>query len=114
MASGASGPIVTPAPQAVLDSGEALDPRFASGAFAYRSGDMLTDAQLRRLHLTSPRTLARDLDAKPPGAVVTGYEPPSGRTHRNIDDDFRAYARTRGYLRLVSPDGMAELWLRPR
>ena len=113
-ASAASGPIVTPAPQAVLDSGRALDPRFVSGGFAYRSGDMLTDAELRRLHLTSPRTLARDLDAEPPAAIVTGYEPPAGRTHRNIDDDFRAYARARGYRRLVSPDGVAELWLRPR
>lgn len=108
----ASGEVVTPSPQAVLDSGAALDPRFSSGAFAYRSGDMLDDDRLRRLHLTSPRTLVRDLDARPPGAIVTGYEPASGRTHRDVDDDFRAFARARGYRRIVSPDGVAELWIR--
>ena len=108
-----SGEVATPSPQAVLDSGAVLDPRFSSGAFAYRSGDMLDDGELGRLHLTSPRTLARDLDAAPPGAIVTGYETPAGRARRNIDDDFRAYARARGYRRTVSPDGVAELWIRP-
>jgi hypothetical protein len=107
-----SGDIASPSPQAVLDSGARLDPRFSSGAFAYRSGDMLSDEELRRLHLTSPRTLARDLDAAPPGAILTGYEPPSGHARRNIDDDFRAYARSRGYRRLASPDGVAELWIK--
>ena len=108
----AEGDLVTPSPQVVLDSGAALDPRFSSGAFAYRSGDMLDDAQLRRLHLTSPRTLARDLDARPPSAIVTGLEPLSGKTRRDIDDDFRAYARARGYALSRSPDGVAELWIR--
>ena len=107
-----SGDIATPSPQAVLDSGARLDPRFSSGAFAYRSGDMLSDEALRRLHLTSPRTLARDLDSDPPGAILTGYEPASGPARRDIDDDFRAYARARGYRELVSPDGVAELWIR--
>jgi hypothetical protein len=108
-----SGDVATASPQAVLDSGARLDRRFSSGAFAYRSGDMLDDGQLGRLHLTSPRTLARDLDASPPGAIVTGYETPAGPARRNIDDDFRAYARARGYRRRVSPDGVAELWIRP-
>ena len=111
-AAGIAGPVATPSPQAVLDSGAVLDPRFSSGAFAYRSADMLTNAELARLHLTSPRTLARDFDARPPAAIVTGYEPPSGRTRRNVDDDFRAYARSRGYRRLVAPDGPGELWIR--
>lgn len=108
----AGADVITPSPQAMLDSGAALDPRFSSGAFAYRSGNMLDDGQLRRLHLASPRTLSRDLDARPPSAIVTGYEPLSGKTRRDIDDDFRAYARARGYVLLRSPDGAAELWIR--
>lgn len=111
-AAGASGPIATPSPHAVADSGEPLDVRFATGAFAYRSGDLLSEAELRRMHLASPATLALLLDEAPPAAIVTGYEPPSGRTGRNIDDDFRAYAEARGYRRLVSPDGKAQLWIR--
>ncbi len=105
--------MVTPSPQAVVDSGAPLDVRFATGAFAYRSGDMLPEADLRRLHLASPGALVRLLDEAPPPAMVTGYEPPTGRFHRNVDDDFRAYGRARGYRRLVSPDGRAELWMRP-
>ena len=106
------GLIVTPSPHAVADSGQAIDPRFASGAFPYRSGDLLNDAEQSRLHLASPRTLGRVLDSAPPAAIVTGFEEPAGRMARNVDDDFRAYARARGYRRLVGPDGRAELWLR--
>ena len=110
---GRNGAIVTPSPHAVADSGRPIDPRFASGAFPYRSGDMLSAPELRRLHLASPATLQAFLDEAPPDAIVTGYEPATGRLHRNVDDDFRAYARARGYLRRVSPDGKAELWIRP-
>ncbi|HEY5411510.1 MAG TPA: phospholipid carrier-dependent glycosyltransferase [Caulobacteraceae bacterium] len=110
---GPAGPVATLSPRAVLDSGAALDPRFAAGAFAYRTGDLVPDAEQRRLHMTSPRTLASDLDATPPAALVTGYEQPAGLHRRNVDDDLRAYARSRGYQRRVSPDGVAELWLNP-
>ena len=111
-AAGSQGPVATPSPQAVADSGAPLDVRFATGAFAYRSGDMLSETELRGLHLASPSALGRLLDEAPPAAIVTGYEPSTGRFHRNLDDDFRAYARLRGYRRLVSPDGKAELWIR--
>jgi 4-amino-4-deoxy-L-arabinose transferase-like glycosyltransferase len=113
-AAGAEGPIATPSPQVVADSGKPIDPRFASGAFAYRSADMVPDAEQRRLHIVSPRTLARALDAAPPAAIVTGYEPPTGKMRRNVDDDFRAYAMSRGYQPLRSPYDRAELWIRPR
>ncbi len=111
-AAGRQGPVATPSPQAVADSGAPLDVRFATGAFAYRSGDMLSETELRGLHLASPSALGRLLDEAPPAAIVTGYEPSTGRFHRNLDDDFRAYARLRGYRRLVSPDGKSELWIR--
>ncbi len=109
---GVTGPVATLSPRAVLDSGAVLDPRFTAGAFAYRTGDLVPDIQQRRLHMTSPRTLAGVLDAAPPAALVTGYEQPAGVHRRNVDDDLRAYARARGYQRRVSPDGVAELWLR--
>ena len=52
------GPIVTASPHATADSGEPIDPRFASGAFPYRSGDLLSEIQQLRLHLAGPRTRA--------------------------------------------------------
>ena len=98
----------------VVDSGLPLDPRFASGVFAYRTGDLVPDAQQSRLHILSPRSLAHGLDAQPPAAIITGFESAVGVHRRNPDDDLRAYARTRGYLRLTSPDGVVQVWLRPR
>jgi 4-amino-4-deoxy-L-arabinose transferase-like glycosyltransferase len=107
-----AGPVATLSPRAVLDSDAPLDPRFASGVFAYRTGDLTPDSQQRRLHMTSPRSLAQALDETPVAALVTGYEQPTGVHRRNVDDDLRAYARSHGYQRVVSPDGIAELWLR--
>ena len=108
------GPVATVSPQVVVDSGLPLDPRFASGVFAYRTGDLVTDAQQGRLHILSPRTLARGLDAQRPAAIVTGLETPAGVHRRNPEDDLRAYAQARGYVRTTSPDGVAQVWMRPR
>lgn len=109
----ASGDIVTLSPQVVLDSGYPLDSRFASGAFLYRSGDGLSVAQLHQLHAVSPNTLAQAVDRTPPAAIVTGYERPEGPARRNLDDDLRAYAKARSYVREANPAGRAELYIRP-
>ena len=109
----AQGPVATVSPQVVVDSGLPLDPRFASGVFAYRTGDLVPDARQQGLHILSPRTLAHGLDARPPAAIVTGLETPAGVHRRNPDDDLRAYAQARGYARLTSPDGAAQVWMRP-
>ncbi len=109
----ASGDIASLSPQVVLDSGYPIDPRFASGAFLYRSGDLLSAAQLRRLHAVSPHTLGAVLDEAPPVAIVTGYERPEGPAKRNLDDDLRAYAEAHGYAREADPAGRAELYIRP-
>ena len=108
------GPVATLSPVVVVDSGLPLDPRFASGVFAYRTGDLVPDAQQSRLHILSPRSLAHGLDAQPPAAIITGFESAVGVHRRNPDDDLRAYARTRGYRQLTSPDGVIQVWLRPR
>ncbi len=110
-AAGVRGDIVTPSPQAVADSGYPLDPRLAAGPFFYRTGDLVSDSQQRRLHAISPRSLAAFLDEVPPAAIVVGLEPRQGG--RSVDDDFRAYATAHGYRRQVSPTGPAELFTRP-
>lgn len=108
-AAGARGSIATLTPQVTLDSGFALDPRFAPGPFAYRSGDMLSDEEQRTFLIVSPRTLDRFLAERPPAALVTGYE--VDRT--NLEGGLRAFAWRNGYRRVHSPFGKAELFIRP-
>ncbi len=112
--SSASGPIATLSAHAVVDSGVALDPRFAGGAMLYRSGDGIDASLRRRLHLTSPGSLAADLDAQPPTAILTGYESAGGDTRVDLDASLRAYARARGYVLHRSPWGASELYVRPQ
>ena len=110
----ASGAVSTLSAHAVLDSGFALDPRFAGGAMVYRSADGVDRALRRRLHITSPASLAADLDAAPPAAIVTGYEDGGGDTRVRLDAPLRAYAQARGYVLHRSPWGAAELYVRPQ
>jgi hypothetical protein len=107
------GAVASLSPQVTLDSGFPIERRFISGPFVYRSGDVLTDAQLERLHVANPRSLVKILDRERPAAIVTGYERAEGPARRNLDDDFRAYAVSRGYTRELSPLGQAVLYLRP-
>ena len=108
---GAQGAVATLSPHAVVDSGFALDPRFANGPFAYRSGDLLSDDEQRALHTVSPRTLDRFLAERPPGAIVTGYE---GSELISLDHGLRSFAVDNGYRLERSPFGGAELFVRPR
>ena len=110
----ASGAIATLSAHAVLDSGYPLDRRFAGGAMVYRSADGFDAALRRRLHITSPASLAVDLDARPPAAIVTGYEDGGGDTRVRLDVPLRAYALSRGYVLHRSPMEAAELYVRPR
>lgn len=113
-ASGAVGEIATLSPQAVLDSGFALDRRFATGPFFYRTGDTVAPSAQRRMNVVSPRTLEAFLNERPPAAIVTGYESRDHVDRQNLDDGLRGFARTRGYRLARSPFGEAELYLRGR
>jgi hypothetical protein len=107
----AHGSIATLSPELVVDSGRALDPAFAAGPFAYRTGDDVPADQQVRLHMVSPATLSRHFASAPPAAIITGYESeplPGGLT---LDDGLRNWARSHGYRKVDSPVGKAELWL---
>ena len=110
----ASGDIATLSAHAGLDSGFPLDPRFAGGAMVYRSADGIDPALRERLHITSPASLAADLDAAPPAAIVVGYEDGGGDTRIRLDAPLRAYAQSRGYAPHFSPRGAAQLYVRPQ
>ncbi|WP_185965113.1 ArnT family glycosyltransferase [Glacieibacterium frigidum] len=108
----AAGPIVTFSPTYVVDSGVPLDPRFATGTHVWRSGDLRSDAELGAFKVTSRRTLARELDARPPGAILTGFEGASGVNRRIIPDEvLNDWARTNGYRAVPTPYG-GMLWLK--
>ena len=108
---GAQGVVASLSPQAVVDSGFPLDPRFANGPFAYRSGNLLSDEEQRAYLTLSPRTLDRFLSEHPPGAIVTGYE---DSEPVSLDHGLRAFAVDNGYRLERSPFGDAELFVRPR
>lgn len=110
-AAGVQGGVATLSPHVVVDSGFPLDPRFANGPFAYRSGDLLSDQEQRNLITLSPRTLDRFLAEQPPGAIVTGYE---DKLPIILDARLRAFAVANRYRLERSPFGDAELFVRPR
>ncbi len=110
---GVSGAVATLSAHTVLDSGFPLDRRFAGGAMVYRSADGVDAGLRRRLHITSPSTLARDLEAQPPVALVTGYEGPGGDTRVDLDGGLRAYALARNYTVHRYPGGGTQLYIRP-
>lgn len=112
-ADGVTGEIATVAPQLAAASGYALDPRFTAGPFFYRTGDKVSDAEQAQLGAVSPRTLPAAFDKAPPDVLVVGLEPHRGLNGRSADDDFRAYAKARGWRRERSPDGVVELYIRP-
>lgn len=98
----------------VVDSGHRFDARFAGGAAFYRTAGDRSRTELRRWRMTSPQTLAADLDRRPPAALLTGYEGANGvNRRRQPDAGLAAWARSRGYRRVPTPDGQGTLWLPP-
>lgn len=113
-AEGISGRIATLSPHRALDTGLAIDPRFATGPFVFRSGALLSPTRAADLNVATPLDLVRQLDASPPAAILAGYERRSRRFTIDPDRQLVAYARTRDYRALPLPDGVGTLYLRRR
>ncbi len=108
------GLIATFTPLLILDSGFELDPRFATGVFVFRSGDLRSDVELAQFHALSWRTLNAALDAAPPLAIITGYEGRSPINRRRFPDSALSdWALRHGYVPHASPVDRAVLWVRP-
>jgi hypothetical protein len=106
-AAGAAGFVSTLSPRVVLDSGYALDLRFAPGPFLYRSAILLSSDRLDRLHAIAPQNLVRSLDDNPPAAIIVGAV-------AELEDGLRKYAVARRYRLETSPFGTYQLYIRPR
>lgn len=108
---GGRGAVATLSPHLMLGSGLALDPRFAAGPFAYRTGWTIDSLKARRIHAMTPATLP-DLDSAPPAAILTGYEGGTRKLPLHPDEALDAYARQRGYRLMPMPDGIGRLYVR--
>ncbi|MBY9064104.1 hypothetical protein K7957_14270 [Sphingomonas yunnanensis] len=85
-----TAPVATLAPILPLEGGLAIYPEFANGPFVYRLAPYLAPADRRWFTTAAPATLDAFLAARPPSAIVTGWEPP-------FDPAFERYALAHGY-----------------
>jgi hypothetical protein len=108
------GPVATLSPEIAIDSGLPLDPVFASGPFAYRSGDAIPPAQQAILMVTSPATVGDHLARTRPAVIVTGYENFDHVDATGLEQPLIGYARRHAYRPVASPYGDAVFWLRAR
>ncbi len=107
-ADGADGFVSTFAARVVLDSGYALDPRFTSSVFLYRTAALIPADRLNRLHGIGAQNLTQTLDKDPPAAIVFGYS----AMERAIEGELRNYAVSHHYQRETSPSGRYDLYIR--
>jgi hypothetical protein len=104
LAAGGKGFISTFASRVVLDSGYALDPRFSSGQFLYRTAALLSIDELNSLHGIGPKNLMQALDKNAPVAIVVGG--------LAMEQQLRGYAEAHHYSRETSPSGRYDLYIR--
>jgi hypothetical protein len=113
-AAGVPGSIATLSPERVVDSALPLDRRFVTGPFLFRTRSVLNDRQARAFHATTVSTLAADLDALPPAALLVGAERERSRAApRGLDAALADWALARGYRRVALPSGTSLLLRRP-
>ena len=109
---GLAGESVSLSPEVVLASGLPLDPTFATGPFAYRTGSMVVPADRRTMKMTSVETIEAYLEQNRPDTIVTGYENFDHVDALGLEAPIEAYAKANGYHRIESPFGEAVFWLR--
>jgi hypothetical protein len=109
---GLDGESVSLSPEVVLASGLPLDPTFATGPFAYRTGSMIAAADRRVMHVTSVESIEAYLEQNRPDTIVTGYENFDHVDTFGLETPIEAYATANGYRRIESPFGQAVFWLR--
>ncbi|MCJ8190173.1 glycosyltransferase family 39 protein [Sphingomicrobium aestuariivivum] len=112
-AEGIEGEVATLSPETVVGSGLALDPMFATGPFAYRTGDMIDAADRDAVGFVSPSTITDYLEESRPAAIVTGYEASHTVDRIGLEVPIEGFAREAGYRRVESGIGGATFWLRP-
>ncbi len=104
-----TGPVATLSPQFL--PGRAIDPRFATGPFYFRSTALLNSGQERQLRLVSHARIA--LLGQPP-AILTGGEGAWSSGDDRIDASLATYAKHQGYRAVPVPDTRFTLYVARR
>lgn len=110
---GVVGPVASLSPQYVADSGAALDPRFATGPFVFRSGAVLTGPQARSLGVATPTAVPTMFAEQPPAAILTGYEPSWRPGVPSPEAPLDQWARDHKYRLVMMPDHVGRLYVAP-
>jgi hypothetical protein len=87
-----SGRVLTLAPIVPLEGGLDIYPELATGSFAWRTASLIPPAERQRHGFIAPEDLLDRLAARPPTAILLGYERKQERT-------LLTYARDHGYHR---------------
>jgi hypothetical protein len=104
------GRMATLFPLYAVEGGFEVYPELATAAFAYRVADLVSPETRAAAHLTSPKTIAETLDARPPSALLVGFE-----TDLDLEEPLESWAVSHGYARrdVRVPGRTARLYLRP-
>ncbi len=99
------GRVLTLSPVFPLDGGARIFPQYATGIFAWRVADLLTDEQREIYGVMSKDELVAALEENPPGGILVGLT-------KNAEGFFIDYARQRGYSPVEINKNLT-LWLPP-
>ncbi|MBW6528147.1 hypothetical protein KZ813_14985 [Sphingomonas sp. RHCKR7] len=102
-----AAPVATLAPILPLEGGLAIYPAFANGPFVYRLAPYLAPRDRRWFTTAAPATLDAFLAARPPSAIVTGWEPA-------FDPAFERFALAHGYRAAGLATERARAFVAPR
>lgn len=105
----AAGPVATLSPLYPLQAGLPLYPEFATGPFAWRVAGVISPELRASYVMAGPGDLARLFAARPPAAILTGFDPV-------LEAPLEDYARGHGYRPRPVPEihdryGTGTLWL---
>jgi 4-amino-4-deoxy-L-arabinose transferase-like glycosyltransferase len=102
----AYGRVLTLAPIVPLEAGLEIYPEFAPGPFAWRSAHLLPKDRRRMLGIVAPDDLNELLEARPPQAILTGFEKAA------LEDPLIAYARANRFREVIITREV-KLWVSP-
>jgi hypothetical protein len=97
------GRVLTLSPLFPLDGGASIFPQYATGPFAWRVGDLLTEAQRETYKMMSKDELVVALEENPPGGILVGPT-------KDAEVFLLEYARQRGYNPVEIYDNLT-LWV---
>lgn len=107
----APGPVLTLSPLYPLEAGLPIYPEFSAGLFGWRVTPYLGEELAARYALVDAEGLPALLEARPPSAILTGFNP-------ELEAPLIAYAEARGFTARAIPEiddryGSGVLWLPP-